>query len=245
MLDFVYLRLTLCSPFNFRFNTIQNISSYAIYRAMGAGKSHVLKYMHRHGYFPLASFVIVDPDEIRNHFPEYKLYKSEMPLKAGEMTTKEAGYIVEILTLAAMQAGLNVLVDGSLRDWAWYEGYFAQLKKEYSCVKISILHIDAPRDAIIERARQRGLITGRKVPLETLEMAIKQVPISVAKLKDQVDSYYKFNNLTCSKDVELVSEECTWESFTEKWVQACAWIPRKMEKSVSKRSLSACCLTQH
>jgi len=32
------------------------------------------------------------------------------------MTRKEAGYIVEILTLAALQAGENVLVDGSLRE---------------------------------------------------------------------------------------------------------------------------------
>ena len=119
---------------------------------MGAGKSHVLQYMHQHGYFPLLSFVIVDPDEIRNHFPEYDLYKSENPLHAGELTRKEAGYIVEILTHAAMQSGKNVLVDGSLRDWAWYEEYFACLKDEYACVKISILHVDAPRDAIIERA---------------------------------------------------------------------------------------------
>ena len=109
--------------------------------------------MHQHGYFPLSSFVIVDPDEIRNHLPEYNIYKCEAPMRAGEMTNKEAGYIVEILTQASMQAGLNVLVDGSLRDWRWYERYFAQLKRDYASVKISILHVDAPRDSIIERAR--------------------------------------------------------------------------------------------
>ena len=46
---------------------------------MGAGKGYVLHYMNQHGYFPLPSFVIVDPDEIRSHFPEYNLYKSENP----------------------------------------------------------------------------------------------------------------------------------------------------------------------
>ena len=61
--------------------------------------------------------MIVDPDEIRQQFPEYSLYVNQNPLKAGEMTRKEAGYVVEILTLAALQAGKNVLVDGSLRDW--------------------------------------------------------------------------------------------------------------------------------
>ena len=62
-------------------------------------------------------------------------------------------------------------------------------------------------------------------------MAIKQVPISVAKLKNDVDSYYKFNNIDGS-NVELVTEKCTWESFTKEWVQECAWIPsKKIEKS--------------
>jgi len=121
--------------------------------AMGAGKGHVINYMDTNGYFPLASFVLVDPDEIRSLFPEYALYKSENPFKAGEMTRKEAGYIVEILTLYAMQAGKNVLVDGSLRDWKWYGEYFHTLKKDYPAVKISILHIHAERDIIIERAK--------------------------------------------------------------------------------------------
>jgi len=196
--------------------------------AMGAGKGHVINYMDTNGYFPLASFVLVDPDEIRSLFPEYELYKSENPFKAGEMTRKEAGYIVEILTLFAMQAGKNVLVDGSLRDWEWYGEYFDQLKGDYPAVKISILHIDAPRDVIIKRAEARGNITGRKIPIETLEMAIRQVPISVAKLKDQVDSYYKVNN--APSGVELMTENTTWSMFQDSWLQTCAWIPKAQSK---------------
>jgi len=202
---------------------------------MGAGKSHVLHYMHQHGYFPLSSFVIVDPDEIRSRFPEYNLYKSESPLKAGELTRKEAGYIVEILTYAAMQSEKNVLVDGSLRDWVWYEEYFTRLKREFTSVKISILHVVAPRDTIIERAKHRGVATGRKVPQATLEMAIRQVPISVAKLKDQVDSYYKLNNPPSTKDVELMTEECTWDIFRQNWIQKCAYIPEKEENNVARK----------
>jgi len=129
-----------------------------------------------------------------------------------------------------MQAGKNVLVDGSLRDWVWYEKYFIRLKNEYAGVKISILYIDAPRDVIIERAKQRGVITGRAIPQETLEMAIKQVPISVAKLKDQVDSYYKINNSPTAKGVELMTKDCTWDIFKQNWIQTCAWIPESASK---------------
>jgi hypothetical protein len=121
--------------------------------AMGAGKSFTLNKLHEKERFPLSAFVVVDPDEIRQSFPEYSLYVSQNPLKAGEMTRKEAGYIVEILTLAALQAGKNALVDGSLRDWEWYSSYFDRLRKEYPTLKIALLHIVAPKEAIFARAK--------------------------------------------------------------------------------------------
>ena len=77
------------------------------------------------------------------------------PTKAGELTRKEAGYVAEILTLAALQAGKNVLVDGSLRDHEWYTGYFLRLREEYITLKLAILHIVAPRDAVFKRAAVR------------------------------------------------------------------------------------------
>ena len=64
----------------------------------------------------------------------------------------EAGMVSEILTLAALEKGKNVLVDGSLRDSDWYQGYFASLRNDYPLLKIGIIHVTAPREAIIERA---------------------------------------------------------------------------------------------
>ena len=104
------------------------------------------------GLFPLQSFVAVDPDEIRQHFPEFHMYATLSPEQAGELTHKEAGYVTEIVTAAALQKGHNVLVDGSLRDFNWYLGYFERLRKEYKALKIAILHITAPREAVFERA---------------------------------------------------------------------------------------------
>jgi len=72
--------------------------------------------------------------------------------QAGELTRKESGYIAEIMTLAALQAGKNVLVDGSLRDYEWYRLYFVRLRCEYPSLKIAILHIIAPREAVFARA---------------------------------------------------------------------------------------------
>jgi len=147
--------------------------------AMGAGKSHTLNFLNERGNFPLAAFVLIDPDEVRQTLPEFSLYVSKDALNAGSMTRKEAGYVVEILTLAALQSGKNVLVDTSLRDHEWYKEYFSRIRKDYPNVKLAILHIVAPEKAVFERAELRGKLTGRVVPKETLEMALKQVPKSV------------------------------------------------------------------
>lgn len=120
---------------------------------MGAGKSYTLNYLNDKGFFPLTAFVGIDPDQIRQLLPEFRLYIAEDQLSTGEMTRKEAGYVVEILTLAALQAGKNVLVDTSLRDSDWYIDYMARIRKEYPNVKLAILHIDAPREAVLARAR--------------------------------------------------------------------------------------------
>jgi predicted kinase len=194
--------------------------------AMGAGKSYTLKWCHQRALFPLNAFVIVDPDEVRQQFPEYSLYVSQNPARAGEMTRKEAGYIVEVLTLAALQAGKNVLVDGSLRDHEWYSEYFDKLRENYPTLKIMILHVDAPRDAVFARAESRGKITGRIVPRETLELSLQQVPKSVEILKDKVDFYCKLYNAPCADGIQLLSDHLTWESFKTTWLQTCAWVPK-------------------
>jgi len=119
---------------------------------MGAGKSHTLNYLQEQGHFPLTGFVMIDPDQIRQHLPEFSLYVAHDKLTAGELTRKEAGYVVEILTLAALQSGKNVLVDTSLRDHQWYQLYFQRIRKEYPRTKLSILYVDAPREAVFARA---------------------------------------------------------------------------------------------
>ena len=120
--------------------------------AMGAGKSHTMNTLVANGRFPLTAFVVVDPDEIRRLLPEFHVYIEENAELAGELTRKEAGYIAEVLTLAALQAGKNVLQDGSLRDAVWYKRYFERLREEFPHLRQAILHVTAPREAIFQRA---------------------------------------------------------------------------------------------
>jgi hypothetical protein len=118
----------------------------------GAGKSHTMRKLVEQGRFPLLAFVNVDPDKIRGFLPEFHIYVEQNPELAGELTRKEAGFIAEILTLAGLRAGKNVLVDGSLRDHSWYRLYFERLRSDFPTLRIAILHITAPREAVFQRA---------------------------------------------------------------------------------------------
>ena len=89
------------------------------------------------GRFPLFSFVRVDPDVIQRYLPEYSLYLHSSPEDAGRLTNKEAGYIAEI----GLEAGKNVMVDGSLRNADWYKEYFGKLPHDFPKLKLAIIHI--------------------------------------------------------------------------------------------------------
>ena len=122
---------------------------------MGAGKTHVMKQLHSNGQFPLETFVSVDPDEIRRLLPEFQVYVESCPERAGELTRKEAGMVAEILTEAALERGQNVLVDGSLRDAAWYAAYFQTLRQSFHSLKLGIIHVTAPIGEIFQRVEVR------------------------------------------------------------------------------------------
>ena len=100
----------------------------------------------------------------------------------------------ELLTNYALDNGLNTLVDGSLKDATWYENYFVKLRETYPKLKIGIIHVTAPTEAIFERVQQRGKTTGRVVPLDTLKRSIEEVPKAVKQLRHSVDFFVEIYN---------------------------------------------------
>jgi Zeta toxin len=116
--------------------------------AMGAGKSHTIRLLNRRGLFPTNSFITIDPDQIRQKFPEFEWFLRHNPENAGYLTKKESGLITEVAIDAGLDRGRNVLVDGSLRDAAWHQTFFRHLRQLYPTVRIAILHIRAPEISI-------------------------------------------------------------------------------------------------
>eukprot|EP00547_Thalassionema_nitzschioides_P014728 CAMPEP_0194240102 /NCGR_PEP_ID=MMETSP0158-20130606/6377_1 /TAXON_ID=33649 /ORGANISM="Thalassionema nitzschioides, Strain L26-B" /LENGTH=746 /DNA_ID=CAMNT_0038974741 /DNA_START=99 /DNA_END=2339 /DNA_ORIENTATION=- len=208
--------------------------------AMGAGKSYTMKQLVlRQNRFPLLAFVMVDPDEVRRHLPEYAALICDDPLEAGHRTRKEAGLICETLTLAALEAGTNVLVDGSLRDAEWYSRYLRGLRRSFPNVRQAIIHITASPSVVLERAERRGRETGRVIPRDLLLATLEQVPRSVERLTPLVDYVCEIRNDSTNRhttnnngyennnnDVELTKPEgSTWQEFSQQWIQTCRYTP--------------------
>jgi len=182
----------------------------------GAGKSHTIQSLQDLGCFPTrSSFVGVDPDEIRRRLPEFSRYNTD---RAGALTQKEAGMVAELLTDVALSSGKNVVVDGSLRDATWHEGYFRKLRSRFgnthtppqkpetddenfrsktgadTNLRIGILYVTAPADEIYQRVQQRGASTGRSVPPEFLERSMREVPGAIERLKPLADFFLHVHN---------------------------------------------------
>lgn len=183
----------------------------------GAGKSHTIGKLQALGCFPpKSSFVGVDPDEIRRMLPEFSLYRAD---QAGAMTQKEAGMIAELITDIALSSGKNVVVDGSLRDAAWHEGYFRKLRARFgnenetkknnnnnNNIRIGILYVTAPIDEIYLRVEQRGVLTGRSIPPEFLERSMKEVPEAIERLRPLADFFLHVHNSQSSEEKEEEEE---------------------------------------
>lgn len=57
------------------------------------------------GYFPLPDIVTVDPDLFKMSFPEWPEYLRHNADKAGELTRRESGYLVEIAQEVRVRQG--------------------------------------------------------------------------------------------------------------------------------------------
>ena len=162
--------------------------------AMGAGKSHVIRALARAGAFPLAAFVTIDPDRVKDALPEAPALVAADPARAGSLLHKESVFICEVAEHEALAASKCVLVDGSLRDAAWFSTKFKTLKKERPEYRTAIIHVTASREAVYARAAARARMTGRTVPRDVIDAALDRVPLSVQQLKPLVDYVVHITN---------------------------------------------------
>jgi hypothetical protein len=83
------------------------------------------------------------------------------------------------------------------------ENYFMSLRKSYRRLKIGIIHVTAPSEAIFDRVQQRAKATGRVVPLDALRRSIDEVPKAVKQLQASVDFFLEIDNPPQADDSSL------------------------------------------
>jgi hypothetical protein len=154
---------------------------------MGAGKSRTMSWLCARGIVPLEHVVCIDADSFRTALPEWRGYVARDATSAGARTRREAGYLVEIATEAALRLRQHVWVDGSLRDGEWYAALFGRIREAHPEYQIAILYVTAADATVRARAARRAAKTGRHVPEAELADSLARVPGAVRRLTPLAD----------------------------------------------------------
>ncbi|GAA5874655.1 hypothetical protein JCM1840_007439 [Sporobolomyces johnsonii] len=148
---------------------------------MGAGKGHTLRDMLKTRRIRLPSNTVwIDPDALSRLLPERPLYVSHCPSRASALLHPEASLLQEICAAVAKGQRRSLVVDGSLTDCAWFDGFMRGFRKEgYEC---EILFVSAPEDIMLQRAERRAKTTGRVTNPDAIRRSRLRSPECVASL---------------------------------------------------------------
>jgi hypothetical protein len=151
------------------------------------------------------------------------------------LTQKECGYIAETLALAALQAGNNVIFDGTLSKSSWYVLYVRELRETFEHLKIGMIHVTAAKETILARALENSEVSGRIVNEREIESALDTIPESIELMKPEVDCFFQIEN---EDSQELVGDD--WANFRSTFGQACsvdtATITRQLSPTEQKEA---------
>jgi len=86
-----------------------------------------------------------------------------------------------------MSRNMDTIVDGSLRNYEWYDALFQTLRKAYPSYKLVIVYVACSEAAMLARAARRAAETGRVVPPELLVAAHREMPTAVNFLTSRVN----------------------------------------------------------
>jgi hypothetical protein len=160
----------------------------------GAGKHHAIRKLIATGHLPLISYVHVDQDGLGRSLPEYEEYLEHAPELAGEMTTKEAGYIAETLCIGGLRMGKTVVWDSSLGDPEWYATKIQQLRKSFPCLKVALFHLTAETETINRRCRMESELTGRTIPPSFIGETMARLPSCVERVAKEAEFSCRIRN---------------------------------------------------
>lgn len=197
----------------------------ALFMAGGAasGKTHALK---ASPHLKPKDAVEVNPDEIKEHLPEYQEMLKHGDRAAAAAVHEESSDIAKRLMHEAQQHRQNLLVDGT-GDSA--RGKFAdKLRKAHQAgYEVHAMYTTVPTGLAVERAVDRAHRTGRHVPIPEIERQhrnvsayfhdVHQLPFVKHLEVHDTSEHGKSHKIATAKGGQLVvHDEHRFRQFTEK-----------------------------
>ena len=179
---------------------------------MGAGKGHVMR-KGRTAFSKLrtadnpvlmnlcylieehnSQMVAIDPDIFKSQMPEWPEYTKNASERAGTLWHKESGYLQELAQEAALRAGWNIRVDGSLSNAEHFTKVFHDIHKRFPAYRIAIIHVSASLHKVKERCAECAKKTGRMVREEKIVASLEQSGMTVGILAPLADVVFRVDN---------------------------------------------------
>jgi len=106
---------------------------------MGAGKGHTLKELLKsHAVRLPRNTVWIDPDALSRMLPERPQYVAHDPENASALLHPEASLLQEVCASVAREQRRSLVVDGSLTDCGWFEGFMRCVARALSVFGLCI-----------------------------------------------------------------------------------------------------------
>lgn len=175
--------------------------------------------LHETDTKPPGEAVLIDVDAVKMRLPEWDSLERKV---AARITHEESSMIGKAALAAAQERSLDIVLDGTGdKDAKSMAGKVAKAKADgyYS----PGLYITVPAGEAAVRALERGISSGRHVPLDTLAKIHRDVSTTAAGMRDEFDRFDLFDT-----DVPFnapgipivvngkIVDQARWEAFLEK-----------------------------
>lgn len=156
----------------------------------GTGKTSVRKELTRLNVLPENHFLVIDVDEIREKIPRYQELKKinvEAAIKAVEFETYSL--TMQILK-SALRQRKSIVLDQSLSALSIPEEILA----EFPNYKSAIIYVESSPSIVEQRVHNRGIETGRTIPMDIVKKSSIAVTKTVHSLSSTVDFVLNVQN---------------------------------------------------
>lgn len=140
---------------------------------------------------------LIDPDELKEHIPEYKRFQRTDPKRAASLVHRESCDIGALLLMRLMVERKCFIYEGTMARTKRYMRLVEHLRE--AGYKIKVFVADIPLRKAKRRAVKRARRTGRTVPTRVIEATHRLVPRTLEAIKDRVDGYWVYDMETGPK----------------------------------------------